>query len=1274
MGASENTRSDAVRICMKRFMQLPIEEVDLSSDKSIAANAALMEKVCLQYDAIIHLVGGMGSAYDDLTPKFQEEFEEKIGKAAGLVNYYRLQRQVITNQYYRTHETAEIGKKSSVHDTEEQKNLTILLKQAKGGLEALKQRGTDFLDTEQKALVSDLLRGTASESALEMQKKLADRRAEIEKKSFSGYLDQLAGETLADGVTLKKQPALEHAKKLQGLALSDSPEEAFQSLPAIMDQLALARNIHSLRQNSPGNFMLEQSTKDQEIAKEVENLMTCLQTMEIALLRLGRLTEGGKLDLSHLSEDDKAAMQAAYKESLTDYRARTEKIRALQEAKTKTFPDFEKVLSPEQAAKKRLAEEAGKEQPNPVPLQKAFDDLMLKLSGAEFTNYSLYTNREEIAYILQKYNQELNPEQKAALELLNNAATSVWAGQQLLDAEEAGQKTGITPEEEQKVKDRKDALKDLVRLLDEKSESRLQALRVDAQRSKFDSADLKAEAKYYLFQEEWAKNGLRTTMSKETAKSHAYYKKTQFASWLFANTRNKNHGVKLYKSSKKNLKLMPEGMKTLGDGNLQKFDGDGKVAPPVDLIKYFNDPMKMRLVGKYKALRAVLDTVDQTKYPAPLLKAVEALECYSNVRGVVTQETFEMETAFLDQYRISIEAALKAAPVIFDDPVYKHILDITSDLQECTNGNLRKQMSPEEFEAAKELPAVYTTKNLYFDSAESNMKNLPLFPHEPQLNDVKQGLLGNCYMHAAVQAVVLENPNAIRDMFYDLGDGNVLVRFFAPFGVVKDEKTGQSYRRIDESRLVENATFRPVYVKVKKHYETGEGGANDCMWMQLLEKAYAAAGFNHNFATIKKDGELEGFQSELTLGDKADVMMHLTGKKYEQVNVVSTDALRKKPRTFQQNDRAYSLRNLYLLRNIPPHLHEEILTALEQVRKNAVVDEKDPNREETLLRGILNQILTDRKNRAKEKLDEAFSARAKSDAPLTEAEIKELRDGFSRIYDFDPEAYTKQILDNLDNTEDPGEEDLIGASGFTETLDAFAKGIAEQKQPMNELKTILSQTKNWSQEKKKEGKAGGLFEEEPEEQEQKKEKPVDLFGEDEEEQVEKKEKPVDLFGGVLDEKASKEKAQKREKEKKESICAMRSVFEYDPGSRYNVDALGFLGTVRRCLAKGQILPISLASHDLTVIDVKMNDGKWFLLIRDPFNVYGKHYKKGAHNEVQTTSFGFREALFLHGTVRSLEKSNKNETFGFLGTTWWELGDAFKEITSIARPISKKENA
>ncbi len=101
-----------------------------------------------------------------------------------------------------------------------------------------------------------------------------------------------------------------------------------------------------------------------------------------------------------------------------------------------------------------------------------------------------------------------------------------------------------------------------------------------------------------------------------------------------------------------------------------------------------------------------------------------------------------------------------------------------------------------------------------------------LFARTPSLADAKQGQVGDCYFVVAVVAIADKDPQAVRDMFIDNGDGTFTVRFFAS-GVA-------DYVTVNR-QLPTNSSGNLVY--------SGSGWSafseSTTLWVALAEKAYA---------------------------------------------------------------------------------------------------------------------------------------------------------------------------------------------------------------------------------------------------------------------------------------------------------------------------------------------------------------------------------------------------------------------------------------------------
>ncbi len=126
----------------------------------------------------------------------------------------------------------------------------------------------------------------------------------------------------------------------------------------------------------------------------------------------------------------------------------------------------------------------------------------------------------------------------------------------------------------------------------------------------------------------------------------------------------------------------------------------------------------------------------------------------------------------------------------------------------------------------------------------SNQENTPLFSHEPVVNDLKQRMVSNCFMMAATAGIINISPDLIKSCLRDNGDGTVTVRLY------------------DKDTIDDKPVFTPRYYTMRKTIpRVGVGAASmdllsaGCLWMQMIEKAFA-------FHGREKDGQFtKGYRS-----------------------------------------------------------------------------------------------------------------------------------------------------------------------------------------------------------------------------------------------------------------------------------------------------------------------------------------------------------------------------------------------------------------------------
>ena len=132
---------------------------------------------------------------------------------------------------------------------------------------------------------------------------------------------------------------------------------------------------------------------------------------------------------------------------------------------------------------------------------------------------------------------------------------------------------------------------------------------------------------------------------------------------------------------------------------------------------------------------------------------------------------------------------------------------------------------------------------------QKDMSQEPLFPEEPTEDQVAQGALGDCYMLAALAATAQQDPNKIKEAMKDNWDGTVTVRFF-------NDNKEPVYVTVDKSIPREKSPSQKLLNITDDVY------ARNTLWVQLMEKAYAASGLHK-----KKSFEAEEKNRDIFYGD-----------------------------------------------------------------------------------------------------------------------------------------------------------------------------------------------------------------------------------------------------------------------------------------------------------------------------------------------------------------------------------------------------------------------
>ncbi|ASS75251.1 hypothetical protein CIG75_09820 [Tumebacillus algifaecis] len=183
-----------------------------------------------------------------------------------------------------------------------------------------------------------------------------------------------------------------------------------------------------------------------------------------------------------------------------------------------------------------------------------------------------------------------------------------------------------------------------------------------------------------------------------------------------------------------------------------------------------------------------------------------------------------------------------------------------------------------------ERTAVETINNSQFDPAlryemiGQGMEVHPLFPHPPKLDDVRQGFIGDCYLLAAVCSLVHKSPALITQMMKDNGNNTVTVRLFDV------QENGGTKSFTPREVTVEKSVVRRVTPKVSR-----DENAQGSLWVQILEKAYAAAGY-HGRTAERLPLRANTFE-QIASGQSGFAFEHLTGTEAQYGRVETYDQM-----------------------------------------------------------------------------------------------------------------------------------------------------------------------------------------------------------------------------------------------------------------------------------------------------------------------------------------------------------------------------------------------
>ena len=140
-----------------------------------------------------------------------------------------------------------------------------------------------------------------------------------------------------------------------------------------------------------------------------------------------------------------------------------------------------------------------------------------------------------------------------------------------------------------------------------------------------------------------------------------------------------------------------------------------------------------------------------------------------------------------------------------------------------------------------------------------------------------------------------------------------------------------------------------------------------------------------------------------------------------------------------------------------------------------------------------------------------------------------------------------------------------------------------------------------------------------------------------------------------------------EQNEMEVVKVWAEYFKEPRNINYSPEEDLFYRKCKKAFESGKTLSVAIP-HCVDILDAEKNaQGKYFILLRDPFNIYNYEYT-GTSDNMETTNEGFECVISGREANRHLSGNAQDMIHaGFRGTSWVELKDLYARIRGVYAP-------